>query len=291
MQVVLHAGAHHTDDDRLIQCLLANRSRLADYGTNVPDPARYRKLLRDMLHQAQETGLEPGARDIVVDAISEEGAVDRLVLSNPGFFGTPKMAVGGGQFYRAADMRLGLLRHLFPDDQIELFLGLANPATFLPALMAGTKFDTMESFLRGYQATDLRWSETISRIRATHPDIPVTVWCNEDTPLIWAQILREMAALDPTVPLEGEFGLLDDIMTAPGLERFHAYMAAHPGMSEVQKRRVIAAFLDKFADEAAIEQELDVPGWTEEDVARLTSLYDDDIYEIERMEAVQLITP
>ncbi|WP_297774022.1 hypothetical protein [uncultured Roseovarius sp.] len=291
MQVVIHAGAHHTDEDRLIGCLSANRTMLAEYGTNVPDPSRYRRLLRDILHQAQQTGLGADARDILVDAISEEGAVDRLVLSNPGFFGTPKMSVGSGRFYGAAELRLGLFRQLFPDDQLELFLGLANPATFLPALMAGTEFDTMEGLLRGCEATDLRWSEMIARVRKAHPDIPVTVWCNEDTPLIWAQVVREMAAIDPTVSFKGEFSLIEEIMTGPGLERFHAYMAAHPGMSEVQKRRVIAAFLDKFADEGAIEQELDVPGWTDELVSSLTEIYDEDIFEIERIQGVQIIAP
>ena len=100
MQVVIHAGAHHTDEDRLINCLSANREMLARHGTNVPDPQRYRRLVRDVLHHAQDSGLAPDARDVLVDAISNEGAVDRLVLSNPGFFGTPKMACGATKIRR-----------------------------------------------------------------------------------------------------------------------------------------------------------------------------------------------
>jgi hypothetical protein len=137
----------------------------------------------------------------------------------------------------------------------------------------------------------MRWSELIARIRNAHPDLPITVWCNEDTPLIWSQIVREIAGIDATVPIAGEFALLSEIMTKPGLQRFHAYIDSHPGMTEVQKRRVIAAFLDKFADEAAIEEELDVPGWTEAVVNRLTELYDEDLYEIQRLDGVQMITP
>ncbi|EAQ27034.1 hypothetical protein [Roseovarius sp. 217] len=291
MQVVIHAGAHHTDDDRLINCLSANREMLAEHGTNVPDPQRYRRLVRDILHQAQDSGLAPDARDILVDAISNEGAVDRLVLSNPGFFGTPKMAVGGGTFYGAAEHRLNLFRQLFPDDQIELFLGVVNPATFLPPLLRQTEFDTIEALLRGYDVAQLRWSELVTRIRTHHPDIPVTVWCNEDTPLIWSQVVRELAGIDPTVQFEGEFSLLEEIMTPAGLERFRGYVAAHPGMTEVQKRRVVAAFLDKFADEAAIEEELDVPGWTDAVVGTLTELYDEDMFTVQRIQGVQVITP
>lgn len=291
MQVVIHAGAHHTDEDRLINCLSANREMLARHGTNVPDPQRYRRLVRDVLHQAQDTGLAPNARDILVDAISNEGAVDRLVLSNPGFFGTPKMAVSGGVFYGAAEHRLNMFRQLFPDDHLELFIGVVNPATFLPPLLKETEFDTVEALLRGHAAAHLRWSELITRIRTHHPDIPVTVWCNEDTPLIWSQVVRELAGIDPTVGFDGEFSLIEEIMTPAGRERFRGYLASHPGLTEVQKRRVVAAFLDKFADEAAIEEELDAPGWTDALVTALTDLYDEDMYTIQRMQGVQVIAP
>jgi len=291
MQVALHAGAHMTDEDRLLTCLSENRETLARFGTNVPPPASYRKLLRDILQHAQEDRLAEDARDVVIDAISTDDVTDRLVLSNQGFFGTPKMAVAGPILYPAADMRLSLFRQLFAGDRLELFFGLRNPAMFLPALLRGTPYSSVARLLNDNDPTEMRWSELIARIRTAHPDLPITVWCNEDTPLIWSQIVREMAGIDATVPIAEEFALLSEIMTKPGLQRFHAYIEAHPGMTEVQKRRVIAAFLDKFADEAAIEAEPDVPDWTEELVARLTELYDEDLYEIERLDGVQMITP
>lgn len=291
MQVVLHAGAHNTDDDRLVNCLSDNREILAKFGTNVPDPNNYRRLVRDILHQAQDSGLSADARDVLVDAISHDGAVDRLILSNPGFFGTPKMAVGGGLFYTAAELRLDLFRQMFPDDEIELFFAIRNPATFLPALLEKTPFKVMEKLLRSSDPTHMRWSEMVARIRNSHPDIPVTIWCNEDTPLIWSQVVREVAGIDPTVEFTGEFSLLMDIMTPPGQQRFKSYMDSHPGMTEGQKRRVITAFLDKFADEDAIEEELDLPGWTAELIEALTEIYDEDVYEIQRLQGVQMITP
>ena len=62
-------------------------------------------------------------------------------------------------------------------------------------------------------------------------------------------------------------------------------------MSEPQKRRVIAAFLDKFALDEEIEEELDMPGWTEETVEELTALYDADTAVIEQLPGVKFITP
>ena len=62
-------------------------------------------------------------------------------------------------------------------------------------------------------------------------------------------------------------------------------------MTEHQKRRAIAAFLDKYALEEEIEEELDMPGWTEELVERMTALYDADVEIIRAMPGVSLIAP
>ena len=119
----------------------------------------------------------------------------------------------------------------------------------------------------------------------------ITVWCNEDTPLIWAQIIREMAALEHNQKIVGGFDLLSDIMTKVGMKRFREYLKKYPNMNEIQKRRVIAAFLDKFAIEEEIEEELDLPGWTEDLVNELSDIYDDDVFEIGRIQGVNLMAP
>ncbi|WP_135501977.1 hypothetical protein [Roseovarius aestuariivivens] len=291
MQVVIHAGAHLTDEDRLVNCLVRNTDLLASIGTDVPNPQAYRKLLRDILHEALESGITSEARDVFLAAVGHDPSSDRLVLSNQGFFGTPKMAVGQGQIYPAAERRLTAAQQLFPRDNIELFLGLRNPASLLPALFDKTPHKRMDDYLNGVPPLDFRWSPTIARIRHAFPDMPITVWCNEDTPLIWAQVVRELAGLDPTASFEGEFTLLREIMTPAGMKRFEAYLESHPGMTEVQKRRVIAAFLDKFILDEEIEEELDLPGWTEELVDQMTEAYDEDLFEVQRVPGVNMIAP
>lgn len=291
MQVVIHAGAHMTDEDRLVNVLLRNRDLLTAIGTDVPDPNTYRKLLRDILGEVKRSGVSSESRDIVLDAISHDPGNDRLVLSNHAFFGTPKMAIGQGMFYPAAEMRIEAFRQIFPNDQLELFLALRDPAAHLPALFAKTPHDTMADFLNGVDPAQFRWSETIARFRQNFPDMPITVWCNEDSPLIWAQVVREMAGLDPHAGFDGEFALLEEIMTTIGMKRFETYLSSHPGMTEIQKRRVISAFLDKFVKEEEIEEELDLPGWTEDLVDTLSEAYDEDVFEIDRIQGVNFITP
>ncbi len=291
MQVVIHAGAHTTDEDRLIKCLASNRDLLSEHGTHVPSTTRYRKLLRDMLHAAADTGLSANAREVAHDAIIEDDTADRIILSNHGFFGTPRMAASGGVLYSAADRRMAAFHQIFAGDQIELCLAIRNPASFLPAMFKDAPQTSMEDYLNGVAPTAIRWSELIARLRHVFPEMPITVWCNEDTPIIWGQIIREISGLDPNTEFKGEFALLFEIMSKPGLARFRSYMRAHPGMTEAQKRRVIVAFLDKFAEETAIEEELDVPGWTEDLIDRLTELYDEDIFEIQRIPGINIISP
>ncbi len=291
MQVVIHAGAHMTDDDRLIQCLLQNKERLSAIGTDVPDPRIYRKLMRDILNVAMKSGINEEAREIVLDTINHDPAADRLVLSNQGFFGTQKMAVGQGQLYPQAAARMEAFRQIFPNDEIEFFVGLRNPASFFPAILPKTPYLDMADMLNGVDPGAFRWTDMVKRLREAHPDMPMTIWCNEDTPLIWAQVVREMAGLDPIASFNGEYLLLHEIMSNEGMERFEVYLKSHPNMSEVQKRRVIAAFLDKFVVEEEIEEELDVPGWTEPLIDRLTEAYDEDVYEVARVSGINMIAP
>ena len=61
------------------------------------------------------------------------------------------------------------------------------------------------------------------------------------------------------------------------MQRFAAYLKSHPDMTEIQKRRVISAFLDKFALEEEIEDELDLAGWTKDLMDDMTDAYDEDM--------------
>ena len=228
MQVVIHAGAHITDEDRLVNTLITNRDMLAENGTNIPHPNTYRKLIRDVLQTAQQTGISSDTRDVMLDAILKGDAKDRVILSNPGFFGTPKMAVSSGQLYLATEHRLKMFKTIFEGDSLELFMAVCNPATFLPAVYKKTPHNSFDEYMRHVDPRMIRWSEMLTRVRDAYPDLPITVWCNEDLPLVWSQVLREMAGIDPTVAIQGEFSLLHEIMTPGGLKRFKAYLKSHP---------------------------------------------------------------
>lgn len=291
MQLILHTGAHFTEQERLIKSILRNRGEFAARGVAVPGPSSYRKLIRDTLNAMHRTPASAEAREVLLDAILDGGQADRVILSDPNFFRMPSVAVRNGVLYPAAARRMRYMADLFAHDDLEIFLAVRNPATLLPILYAEADDKRPEVFWGDLGPMDVRWSETIENIREAVPHVPITIWCNEDMPLIWSQIIREMAGFDSHEKVAGGFDLLSAIMSKEGMQRFRAYLDNHPEMSEVQKRRVIAAFLDKFALDDEIEEELDMPGLTEALVDDMTALYDEDVMTIQRIPGVSMITP
>lgn len=291
MKVVYHVGAHATDEDRLLKTLLRNRTAFAQEGVVVPGPGRYRKLLRETMVALK--GAEPNedTKEFLLDAVADEDIISRLILSFESFFCGPPMVMRNGVFYGDAEYRVEEFKHLFPSDSIEVCMGLCNPATFLPAVFNKQGRLSYEDFMQGSNPATLRWSELIHRIRAHNPDVSLTVWANEDTPFIWAEIVRELAGLMPMSKITGGFSMLAEIMSPEGMKRFRTYLHQHPPINEVQKRHIMSAFLGKYAIMDQVEEELDLPGWSDEFVDFLTHQYEEDLLEIARIPGVHMITP
>ncbi|KAA9009711.1 hypothetical protein [Histidinibacterium aquaticum] len=291
MQIVYHIGANCTDDDRLLRSLLKNADTFAQEGIKVPGPGKYRRLLRETIQNLNGRPPSPDTRDILLDAILDDEEADRLVMSHSEFICVPNRVFLDGGFYNLAAFKVASLARLFPEDALELHLAIRNPATLIPALYHTAHSGDFSGFLKGADPRQLSWSDVVIRIRSAAPNAPLTVWCNEDTPLIWAQLIRELSGVDPTTRIAGGFDLLNAIMSPAGMRRLLGYLKTNPPRTEAQKRRIIAAFLDKYAIDEEIEEELDVPGWTQEMVEDLSDAYEEDVERIERMPDVNFISP
>lgn len=98
MQLVIHTGAHFSEEERLMKCLLRNKDSFSKKGIAVPGPGKYRRLLKQTLDALRTAPAADGARDVLLDAIMDEEDADRLLLSNAHFFGAPRAAVRGRDF-------------------------------------------------------------------------------------------------------------------------------------------------------------------------------------------------
>ncbi|MCV2881380.1 hypothetical protein [Actibacterium sp. XHP0104] len=291
MQVVYHLGAHFTDEDRLLKCLLKNRDTLAHQGIVVPGPGRYRALLREARNKLRGQPAPLALQEEMLDRILDDTDAGRVVFSNQTFLCIPPRVLRGGRLYADAGQKALALAQLFPQAQIEFFLAVRNPATFVPTVFHNSGETSLETFMDGADPRELRWSEVVRDLREANPEAEITVWSNEDTPLIWGQLLADLAGHEPQTMLDGIDDFVASLMAPEGFKRMQAYLAGHPPENEIQRRRVIAAFLDKYALTDEIEMELDMPGWTEDLVEDITELYEEDLFEIERMPGVTFITP
>ena len=291
MHIALHIGAHCTDEDFLLKTLLVNRENLAQSGVVVPEPGRYRPVVRETLHILKDAAPTPEMQETILDALLDEDDARRVVLSHDSFLCVPGMALGDGALYPMVGKKAPRLRTLFAHSEVSFHIALRDPATFIPSVFERAQETEFANFISDVDPMTLRWSSVISRLRQAVPEAPVTVWCNEDTPLIWPEVLRAVAGLDASAKLKAEHEFLRNVMSRNGVQRLQVYLDQHPPANIAQRRRVVSAFLDKFAQDDALEQEIDLPGWSAAYVDTLSQLYDEDVAQIAAMEGVTFIAP
>lgn len=291
MQIAYHLGVHGTDDDRLIRALLKNRGTLAAQGIAVPSPRSYRQLLPKVAKTLRGAPAGPEVRDVILDALGEDGPLERLVFSHESLLCYPVNAIGPEGLYPTAAARIAAYANVFPGAQAEFFLALRNPATLIPALLDRASEASYEMLMSGSSPAGLRWAPVIRRILAQSPGVSLTLWCAEDLPLLWPDVLRAIAGLSPDDALDGDYDLLAALMTEEGFARLKTFFERHGPRRPAQRRRATAAFLQKHARPEELEVEITLPGWTDALVAAMTEAYDADCAEIAEMPGVTFLFP
>ncbi|NBB98897.1 MAG: hypothetical protein GVY34_12185 [Alphaproteobacteria bacterium] len=291
MDIALHLGTHLTDDGRLRNCLTHNQAILQKDGIDVPDAASYRTSILEAVKSHAKGQLAPDAGAILLDSILTTERANRLVLSTARFLSPLPSAVRRAQFCPMAEQRVQGLRAVFADHDVSLFLAIRNPASFIPALL-GAVNEEQAGVIRGdLEPTALRWSNLVRTLRDQFPEAPITVWCDEDTPFIWEDILHAVSGYHGTEPLSRVYDWFDTVMVDGGATKLATYMDNAPPMERAQKQRVIAAFLDKFCDEDKIDIDVSTIDWSEDMVDLLSELYDEDVMTLGAMDGVTLLQP
>ena len=288
MQILFHLGAHFTDEGLLIRSILKNRAQLADEGIGVPGPSRYRELFGEASTTLRGAPADADTEASILDAIRDDETAERIVLSSDNFLCRANVVLGSDGLYPKAQ-KSAWLRQCVPNQEVEFALAIRNPATLVPALLRKNGED--EEALDDVPITDLLWSEVVADISVANPDTRIIVWCHEDTPFIWSEIIREITGHDVFTEIDGEFDMLERIITPEGMTRLTDFLKAREVTSQSKRRRAVSAFLEAHAIESAVEEEIDLPGWTNETVSMLSELYEEDVHRLQQMPNVTLITP
>lgn len=288
MEIIFHLGAHCTDDGLLIRSILKNRAKLAEEGIGVPGPSRYRELLGEASTILRGDPADEETEAGILDAIRDDETAERIVLSSDNFLCRADVVLAEDGLYPKAG-KSAWLRQCLPSHTVGFAMGLRNPATFVPELLRLT--GQGEEALDDVSITDLLWSDVLADMAVANPGARIIAWCHEDTPFVWSEIIREITGHDPFTEIDGEFDMLDRIMSDEGMTRLIDFLNARQVTSQSKRRKAVAAFLEAHAIEDAVEAEIDLPGWTDETIEMLTELYEDDVERIAAMPQVTLITP
>jgi len=291
LQIAFHIGANCTDDERILRAVLRNADALLQRGVSVPGPSRYRKLIRDAIMALDGTAPPEETREILLDAILDDDKAERLVLSNDNFITIPKRIFDHGVFYPQAEMKVRGLRRLFPKDDMTLFLGLRHPLSFLQDAFRKSEAGSLEAYLGVLQPNELRWRDVVGRVKRAAPHMPLVVWCNEDTPLIWERLLGVLTGVADVQGRASRYPILADILPMQAIDTLEAKRAAMDRTSVAAIECLIAETLESVVSPDALEEEIDLPGVDADMVAECTENYANDLAEIKRMEGVEVILP
>lgn len=286
MQLAFHLGVHCTGDDALYQSLDKSRSRLAEHRVRIVEPA-------DPFPLSAACGPDEGEADglpAILDEFCADGSVERVLFCSEHLMGSHSRPVGDGRLYPDVGARAGTLASRFSAQTIEFHVALRSPATLLPTLICRGDPLASEIARDPEMLVGLSWADLVERLCIAAPAARVVVWCDEDMPLIWPEVLDRVAGVEGT----GQAGFYDRIgplLTEDGLERLRLYLAAHPPRDAEQRRAIVSSFLGRFGRPEAIEMELDLPGWTPEIVGAISEAYEIDVDRIAAMPRVEMIQP
>ncbi len=289
MDIIFHLGLHCTDEDRLRKTLANNHQILLHQNIMVPPPVRYRRPIRNGMARLANNRRMNRLQDELLEEIIGHEEPERLILCSRQFLGAPQDAHGDNKLYPKAHEHFARLRDLFPDHHVEFHFALRDLATFFPEVFKLTRGLSFEAFMGRCDLRKFSWTELVLRLRQAVPDEPFVIWANEDTPLIWPEILETVSGVAPNTPLEGRDEMLAEVMKPGGFKRLTKYLSERPPDNLATYARVASVFLEKYFDEGKMEEEYELPGWTEKVVDYLSKSYEQDIEDVADIPGVDMI--
>lgn len=292
MKVTLHIGLHFTGKPILIESLAANHAALEQVNTSVPSWRSYSKPIKALIHKLD--GLPPiGAEeDALLAQIISKSEPKHLIMSDPNWASPSDDIFLGGMLYRDIGKHTREVTELFSTSDLRISLAVKNPAFFVSdAVKQKKNSGPINNFLRWADPLMLSWVDVVDKLQAAAPDIPITMWCEEDAALIWPTVLRTIMGTPPDAPIDAGHAALAPLLQPEGLQRFLAFIEKYPPKSQEKLEKIALAFLDKYATETALLPQCDVPTWSAETILDVTENYEEDIATLAARDNINFILP
>ncbi|WP_299363851.1 hypothetical protein [uncultured Paracoccus sp.] len=291
MKAAFYLGVHGTEPERMIRALMENRGWMLPNGIEPVPPSRHRGLFEEALAALSGGPATPEMEGVMLDSILDSDHPQRIIISQPGLIGIPARCLAEPGFFSAAGPKMVAAANLFPSAEAEFFLALRNPATLIPFLLGKIDPSRADQLISGRNPEEMRWAPAVRQILQSIGRRRLVLWCHEDTPLIWPEVLRRVGTIPPDVPLRAGLSALADVLTPEGMTELRASLAAAPRLTIETRRDIFVRVLGQHARPDAVETTIALSGWTQERVDRMTATYDRDIAEIAALPGVEFIAP
>lgn len=289
MKVVFHIGAPFTDNDILVQSLRRNRVLLSAKGICVPVPKTYKKILRDLSHEYRGRTASPDVERELILAISGDAWPDVLFLSNSQFISANSRIFDGAQIWPQIQRSCKRLTALFPNAEIEFALAIQNPETLIPKVLRNLESEKQKSILKELQPKAIMWSEVLNRLLMKFPKHRVTVWKDEDAPLLWGSVLRKFIGTDEAVPIRGEQDMMQSRLPNSVKKEIEDFIKENRIIRAREKKRVAEAFFRRQSSYHKSKYNSSPANWSVEEKAELAKNYQQDIEAIQSFDAIDFI--
>lgn len=296
--IILHLGAHATDEGLIADWLARNAPALAHLGTHTMPGGAFMRAIAQALADA---GDDTKARAAFSGLSAADG---RFAVSAPGLLGPPGGVISAAGFQGAPAIgRLGALAQAFPADaSLTLCLAVGSAWHVLPRLLAAASVRTGEPAeqlalslfpVLAVQAGSgvLPWAALVEGLRAQVPGARIVVWRHEDLPQVWPQVLAVLAGDVSDLPVDGTdtFALLGQ--TAEAQKRMSRYIAAKPPPTVELMHRVAQAFATSYgaAPLQPLPDQLPLSAPVKAQIAALDQNYAAECARIGRIAGVQML--
>ncbi len=287
--VAFHVGAHKTATSHLQWSLRDASAALADRGVRYYGPAHFRLPGRSIQRLFGLRGKPHKQQRSPQDQLALlRKSAQRLVLSEENYIGvlnSPRPKTVKLRYPEAAT-RVNALARAMDAGQIDVFLGIRNPATFLASaysqMLLGGRLMTFDQFLELSPINSVNWFSLVKRFSRAAGVRSVTVWQYEDYEALFYQICSAMVGADAA-----------DVVK-PINER------VHPGFSRAAVDHILS---QKGADDAAAltqaarsqyptgKEYAAFDGFNAADHARAAEVYAKQIAGIQALPKVTLLQP
>jgi hypothetical protein len=290
MDIRIHIGVHRTGTQHLRKVLALNSDLLAEHGVCLPSPEYSEKAFARAVRQMKSGDSIEKINADLLSALTQDKEYRRIVMIDPNISGTLMRPIGKEFFYPRISTTISRIVTAMEGLPLRLFVGVRNPATFIPSCYGKgirSKPDvSFQSYVAEANLQGLRWSDFLHRAQLKKDQVPMTVWRFEDYPFIWRDVIQALTGIENREDIVGSSASVNRGISLRGAILMHTYLNENKVKTRAEFEVVRAAFDRKFPSNLGHNHEAH---WPEELTEGMSENYDDDWYYIERMDNIETI--